>query len=268
MPSRCTPARRARVTQVLDILTRHNPARVTRPRRRNALDLLVLAFLSQNTNMANSRSGYRQLRRAFPTWTAVLNAPVDQVQRHISICGLARMRARRLQSLLLAIKSHHGKLSLDSLKTMTPDDAYAHLLTYHGIGPKTAAYCLLFAFDMPLFPVDHGIWRMARRLKLVRPKASEPETTQALSRLCAPGQHYPLHVLLFDHAKSHCRPKNPTCRDCPLLPRCPTGQSRHRHRPASPANLPPKKTRARILSGYASAGIPLNGRDDDPSASL
>lgn len=263
MYSRCTPARRARVGQILDILSKHNPARLARPRRRNALDLLVLAFLSQNTNMVNSRSGYKQLHRALPTWTAVMNAPVDEVQRHISICGLARMRARRLQNLFHAIKANHGKLSLDSLKDMTPDDAYAHLLTYHGVGPKTAAYCLLFAFDMPLFPVDHGIWRIARRLKLVRPKAPEPETTKALSRLCAPGQHYPLHVLLFDLAKSHCRPKNPRCRDCPLLPICPTGQSRNRHRPTDPATLPSKKTRALILSRYASAGIPVNTRGDD-----
>jgi endonuclease-3 len=263
MYSRCTPARRARLAEVLTRLTAHNPAPVARPRRWSALDLLVLALLSQNTNMSNSRAGFKQLRRAFPTWSAVMTAAVDDVQRHIAICGLARMRARRLQALLRRVKSDQRKLSLQSLKDMAPDDAYDYLLSFHGIGPKTAAYTLLFAFDMPLFPVDHGIWRTARRLHLVRPKAPEPETTRALTRLCSPGQHYPLHVLLFAHAKSHCRPRNPKCRTCPLLTYCPTGQSRLRHRPTEPATLPPKKSRARILAAFASAGIPVNGRDDE-----
>src|SRR6476620_11280762 len=119
---------------------------------------------------------------------------------------------------------------------------------------------------MPIFPVDHGIWRMARRLRLVCAKAPEPETTRALTRLCDPGQHYPLHVLLFTHAKSHCRPRNPKCRDCPLLQCCPTGQSRNRHRPDAAATLPPKKTREKILARFASAGVPMNGRTDADEA--
>src|SRR3954466_11068003 len=75
------------------------------------LDVLIEAMLSQNTNMSNARRGYRMLRRKFPTWTQVVNAPVAEVQREIAICGLARMRARRLQNLLRTIKEQQGKLS-------------------------------------------------------------------------------------------------------------------------------------------------------------
>ena len=250
------------------LLGEHNPNRLARPRVRRALDLLVLAMLSQNTNMANSRSGFKQLRRAFPTWAGVMNAPIDQVQRHIAVCGLARMRARRLQELLRKIKTQHRRLDLEFLRDWEPERAFEYLLGFHGIGPKTAAYTLLFAFDMPVLPVDHGIWRMARRLRLVRAKAPEPETTRALTRLCAAGQHYPLHVLMFEHAKSHCRPRNPKCRECPLLGCCPTGKARDRHRPTEPATLPPKKVRVAILARYVSAGIPMNPTEDaEPAVS-
>src|SRR4051812_25247593 len=64
------------------------------------LDMLIEAMLSQNTNMINAQRGYRMLRRRFKSWTAVMNADVGEVQREIAICGLARMRARRLQALL------------------------------------------------------------------------------------------------------------------------------------------------------------------------
>ena len=113
---RPTPARRAAFADVLRRLRRmYGP--IVWARRGPGLDVLVGAMLSQNTNMTNSRRGYRQLRRAFPTWPKVLAAPVEQVQRHIAICGLAHQRARRLQVLLARIKSDHpgrrGKLDLD-----------------------------------------------------------------------------------------------------------------------------------------------------------
>src|SRR5258706_5087933 len=73
------------------------------------LDMLIEAMLSQNTNMINAHRGYRMLRRRFKSWTAVMNAEVGDVQREIAICGLARMRARRLQALLRTIKAGEGR---------------------------------------------------------------------------------------------------------------------------------------------------------------
>src|SRR5687768_8454653 len=76
----------------------------------SGLDTLVEAMLSQNTNMANASRGYRQLRRQFRSWNQVLAAPVHEVQRCIAICGLARMRARRLQDLLARIRAERKRL--------------------------------------------------------------------------------------------------------------------------------------------------------------
>ncbi|HSI34004.1 MAG TPA: hypothetical protein VK986_10495, partial [Tepidisphaeraceae bacterium] len=75
-----------------------------RRRRGAGLDTLVEAMLAQNTNMANATAGYRMLRRRFATWAEVMAAPVGDVQREIAVCGLARMRARRLQDLLRKIE--------------------------------------------------------------------------------------------------------------------------------------------------------------------
>src|SRR5688500_11666543 len=137
------------------------------------LDILIEAMLAQNTNLANAESGYRQLRRALPSWNKVLAAPVDEVQRHIAVCGLARMRARRLQALLARIKHEHGKLCINHLATEDPQAALDYLLSFHGIGPKTASYTLLIAFGMPLFPVVNGVVRVARRLRLIRSRSEE-----------------------------------------------------------------------------------------------
>jgi endonuclease-3 len=234
-------------------------------REGTGLDMLIEAMLAQNTNLQNALSGYRQLRRAFPTWSKVLAAPVGDVQRQIAVCGLARMRARRIQALLRRLKDEHGRLDIDFLVDMEVAAAEQYLLSFHGVGPKTAAYTLLFAYGMPVFPVNNGILRVARRLRLVRQSARDAETGMVLAQLTPPKRIYSLHVLMFTHAEKVCRPKNPKCDECLLLELCPHGQRRMKHRPPDPVVR--VKGRPVIISRYASAGIPKRGRRSDEAES-
>src|SRR3954464_7174106 len=111
-----TPDKRLKLRRVLRGLVRmYGPVAPLKPRRGAGLDTLVEAMLAQNTNMANATRGYRMLRRRFGSWTQVMNADVRDVQREIAICGLARMRARRLQQLLRTVKQQRGGLSIDFL---------------------------------------------------------------------------------------------------------------------------------------------------------
>jgi endonuclease-3 len=253
----------AKLRRTLVLLQRMYGPRVWK-RRGSGLDLLVEAMLAQNTNMANATRGYRMLRRALPTWAAVMEAPVGDVQRQITICGLARMRAKRLQELLAAIKADRGRLSLEFLKDEPTDAAFDYLMSFHGIGPKTAAFTLLFAFGHPVLPVDNGILRVVRRLRLVRAKARDLETERTLSPLIARGRHYPMHVLMFQHAKARCRPKNPKCHECLLREICPYGERRVRHAPP-PKEIelkPPGRMRPVILSRFASDGVSKRAEKD------
>jgi endonuclease-3 len=233
-------------------------------REGTGLDTLIEAMLAQNTNMANASRGFKQLRRQFPTWDKVLAAPVRDVQRCIAICGLARMRARRLQDLLRRIREERRGLNIDFLRDLPSPEAYAWLTRFHGIGPKTAAFTLLFAFEHPILPVDNGVLRVLRRTGLVRSKARDAEAERVMSPLIPRGRHYAMHVLLFTHAKQRCRPKNPKCDECELLELCRFGKRHVR-------KLPPKtiepfvaiRRRAAPLARFASAGISKGSADDD-----
>jgi endonuclease III len=220
------------------------------------LDMLVEAMLSQNTNMANAQRGYRMLRRRFKSWTAVMKAEVGEVQREIAICGLARMRARRLQALLRTIKEGQGRLSIDFLADRPVEEATEFLLGFFGIGPKTAAFTLLFGLGHPVLPVDKGVLRVLRRLRLVRANAKDQEAERVLSPLIAQGKHYPMHVLLFRHAKERCRIKNPKCGKCKLLKICPHGRRVVRHRPPEVAvGVAEMRERKQRRAEFISAGL-------------
>lgn len=260
--ARPTPTVAAKLARVLgDLIAMYGPPLVARTSSK-VLDVLVEATLAQNTSMPNATRGYRTLRREFPRWPLVADAPVEDVQRAIAVCGLSRMRARRLQAMLQRIRDERGTMSLEHLRRVQPSDARAYLASFHGVGPKTTAFVALFALGHPTLPVDNGILRVVRRLGLARPRARDAEVTERLSPAIADGKHLATHVLLFRHAKARCRPTNPKCVDCRLLDECPFGKRRVLH-------LPPKELielglsavqRRRLLARCISDGLDHRGR--------
>jgi endonuclease-3 len=190
------------------------------------VDVLVDTILSQNTSAANSDAGYRQLRRRFRSWNQVLDAPVEEVERHIRVSGLSRIKAPRIQAILRQIKSDVGKIDLQHMHGWEQQRAYEYLTRFEGIGPKTAYCVLMFSFGMKVFPVDTHIHRIAIRLGLVAPKSSAKHAGEQLTPEIAPEDRYAMHVLLIEHGRKTCTARSPRCPGCPLLDLCLEGQRR------------------------------------------
>lgn len=195
-----------------------------RPPRRwgNAVSVLVETILSQNTNNANSNAGFRRLRRRLRTWDAVADAPAEQVEAAIRVSGLSRIKAPRIQAILRQIRQERGRITLEFLERMPPDEAIAYLSAFDGIGPKTARCVLLFAFASPVFPVDTHIHRIAQRLGLIDAKCSADEAHERLTAMIRPDDRYAMHLLLIEHGRRVCRAGNPQCDECILKDLCPS----------------------------------------------
>ena len=194
----------------------------------DGVSVLVDTILSQNTSAANSDAGFRQLRRRFRSWNRVADAPVEEVERHIRVSGLSNLKAPRIQAILRRIREQRGKVDLQFLADLPDEEAYTYLRTFPGVGPKTAACTLLFAFNKALFPVDTHIHRIARRLGLVGAKATAEQTHDQISPRIAPADRYETHVLLIEHGRKTCKAINPRCTECVLLKWCPYGRQRVR----------------------------------------
>ena len=188
-----------------------------------AVDVLVETILSQNTSNANSQAGYKRLRRRFRTWSAVADAPVEEVAQAIRISGLSNIKAPRIQRILRQIReANRGTISLESLRNVPPREAWRRLMAFNGVGPKTAACVLLFSFGMPIFPVDTHIVRIAARLGLVPPRTGAEKCQDLLEPRIPPGDRYEMHVLLIAHGRKTCRAVNPKCDWCDLAEDCPS----------------------------------------------
>ena len=188
-----------------------------------AVDMLVGTILSQSTNGANSTLGYRRLREALPTWDQVADAPVRRIERCIRPAGLFRQKAPRIRAILRGIRADRGRIDLQFLAEHKPDAACAYLLAFDGVGPKTAYCVLMFAFGMPVFPVDTHIHRIAIRLGVLADRSTAAEAHDVLASLIHPRSRHAMLLLLIAHGRAVCRARRPRCEDCRLLELCPHG---------------------------------------------
>jgi endonuclease-3 len=177
---------------------------------------LVLTVLSQSTNDRNRDVAYLRLRTELPTWEAVRDAPVAQVEAAIAPGGLHRQKSVRIQAILREI----DPLSLDHLAPLPVQEARAELLALPGVGRKTAACVLLFAFGKGDVPVDTHVSRVGTRLGLFRPGAPSEELHDDLLAVTPRGQHQELHVNLLRHGRRLCHARGPECPVCPLRRSC------------------------------------------------
>jgi endonuclease III len=222
--TRAAAGARAQIRRVVELLDGH----YGRPRwepRYAPVDELVYTVLSQNTADVNTARTFAALTARFPTWSAVRDAPVGEVMAAISLGGLAATKAPRIKRILTAISSRTGEPDLSELDGMDDGQALEYLQSLPGVGPKTAACVLMFALGRPAMPVDTHVYRVARRLGLVPPKATVEQAHRLLTEQAGPQNVYPLHVNLVTHGRRVCHARRPDCSRCPLALICPSAFS-------------------------------------------
>jgi endonuclease III len=219
-----TPPDRRRVLRVRDRLREVYGTPLMTPHG-NPIAELILTVLSQSTNDRNRDVAYLRLRRALSTWEAVRDAPLAEVEEAIRPGGISKVKSVRIQAILRAIsdapRDPGRELSLDWLPGVPVVEARDYLVALPGVGRKTAACVLLFAYGLREVPVDTHVSRVGTRLGLLRPGAPFEELHEQMLELTPPGQELELHVNLLRHGRRTCHARGPACGECALARMCP-----------------------------------------------
>jgi endonuclease-3 len=184
---------------------------------RDPVGELVKTVLSQHTNDRNRDRAFAALRERFPTWEAVRDAPVEEVEEAIRPGGLGRQKAPRIQAILERLGEPPD---LDWTEEAPREESLDFLLELPGVGRKTAACVLIFTWGIPEIPVDVHIHRVGGRLGLFPEGASSEKAHDEMLAIVDPEDAYELHMNLIRHGRETCRPK-PRCGDCELRRMCP-----------------------------------------------
>jgi len=203
---------------------------------RDPLSELISALLSHRTKNADSHRAFQQLVAQFPTWEAIRDAPVNELEQTIAPCTWPEQKAPRIQQILRLIserlvEEHRQDWSLDFLTDLPVAEARAWLETLPGVGPKTSAAVLSFSrLRCRALAVDSHHHRVAARLGLIAANVAVGPAHAVLEAQLPENwtaqQVYDNHEVMMLHGQKCCYYKNPACDRCAVLDLCPHGQQR------------------------------------------
>ncbi|HTZ96485.1 MAG TPA: hypothetical protein VMB18_08825 [Terriglobales bacterium] len=220
---------------------------------RTPMEVIVGAYLTQNTSWNNVDLALRRLRkRRALTLKAIRKMSVAELEDAIRPAGYFREKAARLKTFVEFVDQHFGG-SLKRMFAEPTEKLRQQLLDLNGVGPETAESILLYAGQHPVFVVDAYARRIVDRHKILPGSAPYDEIRQLferalanevqgfsamqrrkISRLLLPDTaHAPspmsraqrsatsqvfneAHALVVAVGKHYCFKSSPDCHNCPL----------------------------------------------------
>ncbi|KAI1299903.1 DNA glycosylase [Xylaria venustula] len=170
----------------------------------SVLDALVRTILSQNTSDKNSSRAKLSMDRAYggsDAWEKIVTGGQEKLAKTIESGGLAVVKSKVILSILEQTKTRYGVYSLDHLFAASDEDAMKEMLSFKGVGPKTASCVLLFCLRRASFAVDTHVHRITGLLGWRPPAATRDQTHAHLDARIPDEDKYGLHVLLVRHGK-------------------------------------------------------------------
>ena len=200
----------------------------------------------QQTTVAHATPYWRKFLKAFPSVCDLARADSDTVMGMWAGLGYYA-RARNLHAC--------AKTVCDDLDGDFPTSE-ADLLKLPGIGPYTAAAIAAICGGEATNVVDGNVERVVSRLFAVEtplPKA-RPELRRLAAQLVRDDRPGDYPQALMDLGATVCRPRNPSCRLCPVSAFCEALQD------GDPERYPVKPKRMPIPTRYGHAFVSV--RDD------
>jgi endonuclease-3 related protein len=130
-------------------------------------EVIVGAFLTQNTAWTNVEKAMTQLRRAHVlSLPGIRNTPLAELEQLVRSAGYFRQKAQRLKNFVAFLDERYGG-SLDRMFARPTAALREELLGLNGIGPETADSILLYAGNHPVFVVDTYTRRILDRHRIL-----------------------------------------------------------------------------------------------------
>lgn len=189
-----------------------DPPSVTRIARdtEDPFRVLVATLLSLRTRDPLTDLAASRLFESAPTARDLASMSLEEVTERIRPVNFYRTKARRLKALAeRLVREFDGQV---------PGDL-GTLLSFDGVGRKTANLVLAEGFGGPGLCVDTHVHRVCNRLGWVRTQT--PEETERVLREVLPPRHWrEINPLLVRFGQEVCRPLSPWCSRCPLAWTC------------------------------------------------
>jgi endonuclease-3 len=172
--------------------------------------VLISCILSLRTQDRTTGPASERLFALASTPQALANLPVEQIEQAIFPVGFYHTKAAQIKELSKElIRRYEGRVP----------DSIDELLSFKGVGRKTANLVVTLGFKKPGICVDTHVHRICNRWGYVR--TNTPEKTEFALRALLPGEYWLIiNDLLVTFGQNLCKPVSPFCSRCPLAVFC------------------------------------------------
>ncbi|MBJ14027.1 MAG: endonuclease III [Euryarchaeota archaeon] len=168
--------------------------------------LLVAVLMSAQTTDLKVNQVTPALFKQGPTPEKMANLEVATIQSLIREVGLAPTKAKNIRRLSeLLIERHQGNIP----------NTFEELEALPGVGHKTAGVVLAQAFNIPAFPVDTHIHRLAARWGLSNGKNVD-QTEKDLKAVFPKDAWNSLHLQIIFFGREYCPARFHDLSQCPI----------------------------------------------------
>jgi endonuclease III len=178
--------------------------------QRQPYRVLISTLLSLRTQDQTTAKASQRLFALADTPQAMLALDRQTIERAIYPVGFYRNKAVQILEISQRI--------LDEFGGRVPDDIDS-LMTFHGVGRKTANLVLAEGYGIPAICVDTHVHRISNRWGYVKTK--DPLATEMALRKKLPREYWieynPTLVALGQHL---CKPTSPICSTCAVAQLC------------------------------------------------
>lgn len=177
---------------------------------RDPFKVLISTILSLRTKDETTAKASRKLFNKAGSPEKILKLDVKQIEELIYPVGFYRVKAKNIKK--------NCKILVEKYNSVVPDDI-DELLTFDGVGRKTANLVVTLGYGKPGICVDIHVHRISNRLGYI--KTGNPEKTEMELRQKLPQKYWiKYNSIMVSFGQQICRPVSPFCSKCPVSDNC------------------------------------------------
>lgn len=177
---------------------------------RNPFHVLISTIISLRTKDETTAEASSRLFKLAKDPKTMALLPENTISKTIYPAGFYKTKAKTILAICRRLNLEFNGVVPNDLDT---------LLTFNGVGRKTANLVLTRGFNLPGICVDTHVHRISNRFGIL--KTETPEETEFRLRKILPQKYWIIYNdLLVAFGQNLCRPISPHCSECKLANHC------------------------------------------------
>lgn len=172
--------------------------------------ILIGTILSARTRDETTTNVIKMLFSKFKNPEELSRANLKEIKELIQKIGFYNVKAARIKEV--------SKILVEKYNSKVPPNL-EDLLSFPGVGRKTANCVLVYGFRKPAIPVDVHVHRISNRIGIVKTK--KPEDTEIVLQKSIDRKHWiAVNETFVVFGQNICLPIKPKCNVCRLTKLC------------------------------------------------